>query len=531
MTDQGRGYGAEPWGQGNPYHGGQQQGGVPYGAPNGYPQQPGWGAPQQVADGYPGYQGDPNDPYGTGQYPPYPQQQQPVQQPVQSAQQQPVQPVAQQSAPVLGPDGIDWEAEAAALEAEAAGADQPVEELYEEAPAETYEDSYDEDEDGYTPFLSAPDESRSGERRRKQMGKSQRKRSGVACLGMSLLMVAVLGGGGYYGYTFYQKHWGPPADYAGGGSGLVTVTIPLGATGDVMGQTLFNAGVVKSIGAFDSAYNKNSNSTSIQPGTYSMPLHMSAADAVDDLIKQNGGLSLTIPEGLRATDIYARIDKGLNLKPGTTAAAAKADVAQLGLPSYANGNIEGFLWPTRYSIVPGMKPEALLQQMVSTAQEEFSSLNISAGASGVKLKSGYQVLIEASILQAEGNNVGDFGKIARVLYNRLNTNVTNGQLQLDSTLAYYLGTDQFDAAQRQASDGGYNTYVNVGLPPGPISNPGQEAINAVLSPTPGAWNYFIAVTPGDTQFADTWAQFLVYDQQYCTINHQGFNATEGVCVP
>jgi UPF0755 protein len=298
-----------------------------------------------------------------------------------------------------------------------------------------------------------------------------------------------------------------------------------------MGQTLFNAGVVKSIGAFDSAYNKNSNSTSIQPGTYSMPLHMSAADAVDDLIKQNGGLSLTIPEGLRATDIYARIDKGLNLKPGTTAAAAKADVAQLGLPSYANGNIEGFLWPTRYSIVPGMKPEALLQQMVSTAQEEFSSLNISAGASGVKLKSGYQVLIEASILQAEGNNVGDFGKIARVLYNRLNTNVTNGQLQLDSTLAYYLGTDQFDAAQRQASDGGYNTYVNVGLPPGPISNPGQEAINAVLSPTPGAWNYFIAVTPGDTQFADTWAQFLVYDQQYCTINHQGFNATEGVCVP
>jgi UPF0755 protein len=474
MTDQGLGYGAEPWGQG-------------------YPQQ---GYPQQ------GY-----------------------------SQQR----VAEQAGPLLGPDGIDWVAEAAALDAQAAE-EAPVEDWQEELYEDPYEVPFEEDvaegyedEDGYAPFLAEPDDSRSGQRRRKQKGKSQRKRSGVACLGMSLLLVGCVAGGGYFGYGFYQKHWGPPPDYPGEGAGLVTVTIPAGATGDAMGQVLADAGVVRSKGAFDAAYGKNSDADSIQPGIYTLPMHMSAADAIADLIKQNGGHSLIIPEGLQASAIYLRIDSGLGLKAGTTAAVAKADVGQLGLPSYANGDIEGFLWPTRYSVAPGMKPEALLQQMVSTAVQEFSSLDMDAGAKGVNLRSGYQVLIEASILQAEGNNPKDFGKIARVLYNRLNGTATNGELGLDSTIEYYLKTDHFGYAQRLQSDDGYNTYINKGLPPGPIGNPGEEAIQAVLNPTPGAWNYFIAMSPIDTQFAITGADFAKLDQQYCTEHGEGFDPVHVTC--
>ena len=515
MTDQGLGYGAEPWGQGYPHQGGPQPGSVPYGIPGG-------GYPQQPQPGWPG---------GPGPYPVHPSQQQVPQQ------------AAEPAGPVLGPDGIDWVAEAAALDAEAVAVlveEAPVEDVYEEDPAESYDRSYevsygqpgdeaDEDEDGYAPFLSEPDDSRSGRRRNKRVGKSQRKRSGVACLGMSLLLVACVGGGGYFGYGFYQKHWGPPPDYPGAGTGLVTVTIPAGATGDAMGQVLFDAGVVKSVGAFDAAYGKNSNAGNIQPGIYTLPMHMSAVDAVAELIKQNGGNSLIIPEGLQASAIYLRIDSGLGLKAGTTAAVAKADVGRLGLPAYANGDIEGFLWPTRYSVAPGMKPEALLQQMVSTAVQEFSSLDMDAGAKGVNLQSGYQVLIEASILQAEGNNPKDFGKIARVLYNRLNGTETNGELGLDSTIEYYLKTDHFGYAQRLQSDDGYNTYINKGLPPGPISNPGEEAIQAVLNPTPGAWNYFIAMSPANTQFAITGADFAKLDQQYCTEHGEGFDPVHVVC--
>ena len=570
MTDQGRGYGSEPWTQGDPYQGG------PYGTPvptvQQQPQQPAqhpqsgqqqWGQPQPqpVGWGAPGqpqgpYRGGPvpSDPYGTGQYPVQPQQARHPQQPVQQYPMPSAVP-PEPTAPLLGPDGIDWEAEAAALEAGAEvtadgiAADDPRldETGYEEAvdgaapesyldqdgldPAEDpHHDSYDEDEDGYTPFLREPDTSRSGERRRKQTGRSERKRSGVACLGVSLLMVAVVGTGGYYGYNFYQKNFGPPPDYVGSGTGKVTVTIPDGASGTDMADALYSSGVVESEKAFVSAFNKNPNSGSIQSGMYTMPMHMSSASAVTYLLSQNGGDTLIIPEGLRASVIYQMIDKKLGVAAGTTAAVAKDDAAQLGLPAYAKGNVEGFLWPTRYPVASGMKPLDLLKAMVLNATQEFQTLGMDQGASAVSLTSGYQVLIEASILQAEANNPQDFGKVARVLYNRLNDQGgANGKLGLDSTLAYFLNATHFTNAQMQAPDGGYNTYVNVGLPPGPIGNPGTEAINAVLHPTPGPWVYFIAMTPTNTQFADNFADFKVLVKQYCTAHGQGFNDAAGQC--
>ena len=601
MTDQGRGYGSEPWSQGHPQQGGpnpappqqgypgpqqpypgqgqvrpqppqaypgppQGQPGPPQGQPGprqGYPQpQAGYPGPPQAYPGpQPGHPGPPQgypgphpghpgpagyphagvwgspqggnpqggnpqaqDPYSSGQYPV-------VQQPPARPR-----PPAPAPGPVLGPDGIDWEAEAAALEADA---QDPVdaEPPYEPEPAHetgqhpvVHPDGYAEDEE-YSPFLAAEDDSRSGERRRRQQGRTDRKRSGVACLGMSLLMLIVVGTGGYFGYGYYQKHFGPPADYAGKGTGSVSVIIKDGDVGTDIGDTLVKDGVVASSKAFVNAYNDNSKAIGIQPGAYTMAEKMSAANAVTYLVSQNGGVSLIIPEGLPASRIYPLIDAKLGLAKGATAAAAKADVAKLGLPSYAHGDIEGFLWPARYSIPKGMKPDDLLKQMVETAVGKFDSLGMDSGASAVKLKSGYQVLIEASILQAEGNNEADFGKIARVLYNRLNTDATQGQLQLDTTLQYALKSTHFTYAQKNNdSAGGYNTYIDKGLPPGPISNPGDAAVQAVLNPTPGNWAYFIAMTPSDTEFTETFTQFKGLVQKYCTAHKLGFDATAGACV-
>ncbi|MBC3841621.1 endolytic transglycosylase MltG [Streptacidiphilus sp. 4-A2] len=150
----------------------------------------------------------------------------------------------------------------------------------------------------------------------------------------------------------------------------------------------------------------------------------------------------------------------------------------------------------------------------------------------MKLKNGYQVLIEASILQAEGNNVPDFGKIARVLYNRLNTNATNGELELDSTLEYYLPPNTLlTQSVINSTHTSYNTFINPGLPVGPIDNPGPEAIAAVLNPPQGSWLYFIAMTDGTTQFADSYSQFQGYVEQYCVATHKTYNSTTGACNP
>jgi UPF0755 protein len=95
------------------------------------------------------------------------------------------------------------------------------------------------------------------------------------------------------------------------------------------------------------------------------------------------------------------------------------------------------------------------------------------------------------------------GKVARVLNNRLATSMP---LQLDTTVNYATGkTGLTTSDEDRANPSPYNTYVHPGLPPGPISNPGEEALKAVLSPTPGPWLFFVVVNPdtGETRFAVT----------------------------
>jgi UPF0755 protein len=95
------------------------------------------------------------------------------------------------------------------------------------------------------------------------------------------------------------------------------------------------------------------------------------------------------------------------------------------------------------------------------------------------------------------------GKVARVLENRLKDGMP---LQLDTTVNYANGKGGVTTtADDRANPSPYNTYVHAGLPPGAISNPGEQALEAVLSPAPGEWRFFVVVDPhtGDTRFAVT----------------------------
>ncbi|MDH6575912.1 endolytic transglycosylase MltG [Kitasatospora sp. MAP5-34] len=454
------------------------------------------------------------------------------------------QPAAQQAPPPAparpagpGPDGIDWEAEAAALDsprvepepeawAEAEHAEQHVDGYPEEY---TEADEYAEGEPERESFFGADeqDTSREAERKRKEKGKASGRRNRGACLGVALLLMGGVTGAGYWGYGFYQQHFGPPPDYKGDGTGSVSVEIKAGP-GEQMGATLQASDVVKSVKAFVDAFSNNPKANSIQPGSYTLHHQMSAVAAVQELVDSNGGNALVIPEGKKAVDIYTMIDNKLKLQKGATAAAAASQLGTLGLPDYAQGNLEGFLFPARYSVTDGMKPEAMLKQMVAMAVQHYQQLNLDGGAKSIGLANGYQVIIEASILQAEGNNDTDFGKIARVLSNRLNTQATQGKLQLDTTLQYKLGRTNFTKAEKDGDKSPYNTYYSKGLPPTPISNPGDAAIQAVLNPTPGDWVYFVAVSPTDTRFEKTFDDFKNDVKAYCTAHNQGFDPS-GMC--
>ncbi|WP_345981540.1 endolytic transglycosylase MltG [Streptomyces sp. DSS69] len=212
--------------------------------------------------------------------------------------------------------------------------------------------------------------------------------------------------------------------------------------------------------------------------------------------------TLVIPEGWRASQVFEAVDRALGLKSGSTEKTAAA--VDLELPEPAEGNPEGYLFPATYPIDSATEPAGLLRYMADTARKRLGADHITAGAQRNNVTV-YETATIASIVQAEADTASDMGKVARVVYNRL---LKDMPLQMDSTINYALKRSTLDTTTTDTQlDSPYNSYVRKGLPPTPIGNPGEEALRAAISPTPGPWLYFVTVAPGDTRFTDS------YDEQ------------------
>ncbi|MGV9290214.1 endolytic transglycosylase MltG [Streptomyces sp. NPDC003719] len=234
-------------------------------------------------------------------------------------------------------------------------------------------------------------------------------------------------------------------------------------------------------------------------------LVVGAAVAVPLLLTDDEGesrpTSLVIPEGRRATQVYEAVDKALGLPSGTARKSlARAD---LKLPDDAEGNPEGYLFPATYPLGGQPTPEKLLASMVDTAKKKFHGAPVAAGAQRNALNV-YQAVTVASIVQAEAATKDDMGKVARVIFNRLERGMP---LQMDSTINYALGRSTLTTTEQDTRiDSPYNSYQRMGLPPTPIGNPGDDAMRAAIEPTPGDWLYFVTVKPGDTRFTADYAE-------------------------
>ncbi|MFI9253050.1 endolytic transglycosylase MltG [Streptomyces sp. NPDC053069] len=349
---------------------------------------------------------------------------------------------------------------------------------------------------------------------KKPAKKGQKRRTGCACLVVCLVFGGGLGGVGYFGYKFYQNRFAPAPDYAGAGNGeQVTVEIPKGAGGWDIGQKLQEAGVVKSAAAFVSALQANPGNKSLQDGVYTLEKQMSAASAVDLMLSPKSRSNLIIAEGLRNTAVYSLIDKRVGVAAGTTARVAKKDYKSLGLPAWALDHanlkdpLEGFLYPSSYAVTKGQKPEAVLKEMVSQATAKYKELGLEDKAKVLGLDGPWQLLTVASLVQAEGTSHDDFRKMAEVVYNRLEPDnpQTYGRLEFDSTYNYVKNQSKIDLsiAELRKYNNPYNTYFSKGLPPGPIGNPGEEALKGALDPTHDGWYYFISMDGKTSKFTKT----------------------------
>ncbi|MFI6936056.1 endolytic transglycosylase MltG [Streptomyces sp. NPDC050287] len=374
----------------------------------------------------------------------------------------------------------------------------------------------DDDEDGDD---DEPGDRRGRGDRRDKGGKEKKRRNGCACL----VVVLVFGGGvgtvGYFGYQYYQNRFAAAPDYAGDGtSQLVTVVIPKGAFGSTIGQKLKEAGVVKSVDAFVSAQSKNPDGDRIQAGAYLLKKQMSAESAVQMMLDPESQNNVLVKPGERNISVYKAIDAKLELSSGTTRKIAEKKYGSLGLPDWANDNskikdpLEGFLYPGTYAAAKGMKPETILKDMVTQAAKKYEGYGLAGKAKALDLENPLQLVTVGSLVQAEGKTTEDFRKMAEVVYNRLKpTNTqTNQKLQFDSTFNYLKNESKIHISESEINSNmdPYNTYTQRGLPPGPIGNPGDDAMKAALDPTDDGWLYFVA-TDGvnKTEFAKTFAEF------------------------
>jgi UPF0755 protein len=337
-------------------------------------------------------------------------------------------------------------------------------------------------------------------------GRPARRRRMSAPLIAVLVLVVFLAGGGAVGYKFLRQYVIPP-DYAGSGFGSVVVQVKQDQTATDVAQTLFRLGVVASPRAFVKAAEQSNRPTALQPGYYRLHKHMRALLAWDLLLTPSSRIQVkvAIPEGLRESQIIDRLSAKTGIRIQDYRAAL-ANPGALGLPPYAKNRAEGYLFPATYPVEPKMTAVDVLRTMVRQFNAEANKIDLVDTARRVNLKP-EEAIIVASLVQAEGGRVADFPKIARVIYNRLDTNM---KLQLDSTVMYALHTFGILASDQQLKvQSPYNTYLRLGLPPGPIDSPGEAAIQAALHPAQGNWTFFVTVNPktGRTVFTSSPAEF------------------------
>lgn len=332
--------------------------------------------------------------------------------------------------------------------------------------------------------------------------KKVRRRTATA-LAVFVLLLIGLGVGVRTWYTSQLGAWGDTHT-------KVEVEIAQGSSTARIGEVLASAKVVRNARVF--AWEVRSKGAGpFEAGRYEFRSHGSVNDAVATLEQGPLGpriVRVNIPEGFRVSQILERIHR--DVPRITTDELQKViDARQVDAPFLPGDskNYEGTLFPATYDVTEDQDARAVLQAMADAMRSRTADLDIEAGAKARGLTP-YQILIVASLIQSEAGNVDEAPKIARVIYNRLDEGTPLG---IDATSRYLsiITGDDVDFS----SPSPFNTRLHPGLPPTPISAPGEFAIRAALHPADGPWTWYVLDVAKDPQgrpqhvFTDSAAEF------------------------
>lgn len=244
----------------------------------------------------------------------------------------------------------------------------------------------------------------------------------------------------------------------------------------------------------------------IKAGEYEFQPGDSMARVIEKLTKGDVMVRrVTIPEGLTVDQIGGLLEANGVMSKEEFLKKAKSTEFSRRLIGNPVSSLEGYLFPDTYSYTKGITPEELIGMMVSRFKEVYLSLKERSGNPGL---TDHEVVTLASIIEKETGNPSERPLISAVFHNRLKLGM---RLESDPTVIYGMG-DDFDGNLRKEDlrneASGYNTYRAIGLPPGPISNPGRDSLEAALNPARVDYLYFVSKGDGTHRFSSSYRDHL-----------------------
>jgi UPF0755 protein len=302
--------------------------------------------------------------------------------------------------------------------------------------------------------------------------------------------------------------------FHGDGSGKVAVTIPKGSSVAEVGDLLADKDVIANSTLFQARVTLAGKRSEVYSGNFTLAHDMSYGAAIDAIstppIKRT--LTVTIPEGYTRSQT-AQVVEEIGVPGDYTKATVKSKY--LGPAEYGGKNakdLEGFLFPDTFELKPKAPVADLVQLQLQDFKNRIKGVNMSYAKS--KNLTVFDVVTIASMVEDEAGVDSQRGLVASVIYNRLREGMPLG---IDATIRFATGNYTEPLTESElAIDSPYNSRTNAGLPPGPISNPGLESLQAAAHP-PKTGYLFYVTTPGacgKLTFAKTEAEFEAAVDKY-----------------
>ena len=259
----------------------------------------------------------------------------------------------------------------------------------------------------------------------------------------------------------------------------VNFTVNDGDTISSVASRLHSAGIISNATIFR-WYVSTKGTIALTPGYYALKPKDNAGSIIEALSTPPAQtfISVTFPEGMTVAQMAQRLSEKMTfMKPEDFMAAVNSTDTASELRPKSQTSLEGLLFPDTYQISGDDTESRVVARLVSMMERVSRQVELTAGAKARGF-SPYEILIIASLIEREAKVATDRSKIAQVVYNRLSKKM---KLEIDASVKY--GQDpSMTWTEMKATDTPYNTYINAGLPPTPIANPGKASIQAALAP-------------------------------------------------